>query len=124
MTEVHNSKNANYATWPTKEDRSKWNWDQVEEVSAKKKSVWKFVPAGCQWKNGFSESRVKILKRTLHKILMTSTMKCRMLNYAELQSLLTRVANIMNDRPLGIKQFNEDDYVPITPNQLLIGRTS
>ena len=28
--------NANYVTWPTKEDPSKWNWGQVEEVSARK----------------------------------------------------------------------------------------
>ena len=37
---------------------------------------------------------------------------------------MSRAANIANDRPLGVKSLSEEDYVPVTANQILIGRTS
>merc|ERR1711867_140007 len=46
------------------------------------------------------------------------------LNYAELGTLLAKAANIVNDRPIGVKNITEDDLVPLTVNQLLLGRTS
>ena len=45
------------------------------------------------------------------------------LNYTELYTMLARVASKINDRPLGIKKLTESDFVPLTVNQLLIGRT-
>ena len=30
----------------------------------------------------------------------------------------------MNDRPVGIKSLTEDELVPLTVNQLLLGRTA
>ena len=47
-----------------------------------------------------------------------------MLNYAELQTLLVSISNIMNDRPAGVRFKSKDDYVPVTVNQLLTGQTS
>ena len=80
---------------------------------------WKFVPAGCQWRNGLAESRVKILKATLqHTVAQTS------LNFAELQVVLARAADIANNRPVGVKCLNESDVQALTPNMLLLGRTS
>ena len=48
------------------------------------------------------------------------------LNYTELCSLLARAANIINDRPLGVRHHGgaEGELVPITPNLLLLGKTS
>ena len=66
-----------------------------------------------------SENRVKILKQTLALTLDKNT-----LNYAELQMLLVSCANTMNDRPIGVRFLSEEDYVPVTVNQLLLGRTS
>ena len=86
---------------------------------ARQNTSWEFVPAGCQWRNGLSENRVKILKQTLALTLDKNT-----LNYAELQTLLVGISNIMNDRPVGVRFLGEEDYVPVTVNQLLIGRTS
>ena len=45
------------------------------------------------------------------------------LNYTELYTMLARVASKINDRPLGIKKLTESDFVPLTVNQLLIGKT-
>ena len=46
------------------------------------------------------------------------------LNYAELQALLSKAATVVNDRPIGIRSLTEDELVPLTVNQLLLGRTS
>ena len=77
------------------------------------------MPPACQLRNGLSENRVKILKQTLALTLDKNT-----LNYAELQTLLASCANTMNDRPVGVRFLSEEDYVPVTVNQLLLGRTS
>ena len=47
------------------------------------------------------------------------------LNYAELETLLHRVANVINDRTLGVRHHGgaEGELVPITPNTLLLSRT-
>ena len=46
------------------------------------------------------------------------------MSYAELQTLLTKIANVINDRPIGVQRLTEDELVPLTVNQLLLGRTS
>ena len=46
------------------------------------------------------------------------------LNYAELQAILAEVANITNDRPIGVCHLTEEDLVPLTVNQLLLGCVS
>ena len=43
------------------------------------------------------------------------------LNFAEMDELFLRVAHIINTRPIGIRSVTEDDYQPITPNNLLLG---
>ena len=42
-----------------------------------------------------------------------------MLSYAELQTVLTEVANIINDRAIYPKSLTEEDLMTITVNQLL-----
>ena len=51
-------------------------------------------------------------------------MKEKLLTYAELLVLLQEVANLVNDRPVGLRNLTEDEIVPLTVNQLLIGRNS
>ena len=46
------------------------------------------------------------------------------LSFAEFQMILSQAANICNDRPIGVISLTAADIQPITPNQLLIGRTS
>ena len=47
----------------------------------------------------------------------------RTLNYAELDLLFSSVSNIVNQRPIGVKHFTEDDFEAITPNDLLLQRS-
>ena len=46
------------------------------------------------------------------------------MNYCEMQALLADMMDRMNNRPIGLKTLTEQDLVPLTPNCLLIGRTS
>jgi hypothetical protein len=52
----------NYVTWTKNEDPSNWDWDSVVTNGSRRGTEWRFVPAGCQYRNGLAESRVKALK--------------------------------------------------------------
>ena len=60
---------------------------------------------------------MKLVKSTLYLTLASQ----KALNYAELDTLFSSVSNIVNQRPIGVKHFTEEDYVAITPNDLLLG---
>ena len=114
----------NYITWTAREDPSNWGWDAISAQAARQGTTWKFVPAGCQFRNGLAEARVKAMKQTLMHTMVGSTINAKpTVTYAELQVFLARAAGIVNDRPLGLRSFTGEDLVPLTPNQLLLGRT-
>ena len=86
---------------------------------------WRFVPPGAQFQNGLAERRVAVLKDLLHHLLANMIIGGKpTLNYAELNTLLSRAVNIVNNRPIGVKSLTEEEIVPLTVNQLLLGRTS
>ena len=60
-----------------------------------------------------------MVKSTLDHTLASQ----KTLNYAELDTLFSSVANIVNHRPIGVKNFTNDDMEAITPNDLLLGRS-
>ena len=106
-----------------KEHPDGWDWDSVAEQTAQEETRGEFVPAGCQYRNGLAENRVKIVKRTLAHVF-AKTMENKLLMYAELLVLLQEVANLVNDRPVSLRDLTEEEIVPLTVNQLLIGRNS
>ena len=116
---------ANYVSWNTEESPANWDWNKISEESAMQNTEWKFVAAGCQFRNGLAERRVGATKSTLNHLLGSTLIGMKpTLNYAELQCVLSRAADIINDRPLGVRYLTNEDLVPITPNQLLQGRTT
>ena len=99
-----------------------YDWDKVTKDN--KCSSWEFVPVGCQWRNQ-TEAMVKVLKTALHHALPTG----QVLRYSEMVTLLARVAFSVNSRPLALGDVSEtsqqeDELVPLTPNQLLLGHTT
>ena len=97
----------------------------MEQKTAQDGTTWEFVPAGCQYRNGLAERRVAVVKQTLKHVLGSTIIANKpVLGYAELQVVLTQVANITNDRPIGIHHLTEDELVLLTVNQLLLGRNS
>ena len=102
---------------------SDWNWEQI--VRKNQASNWKFVPIGSPHFNGLPESTVKVLKKTLKLSLHPGVI----LSYPELQTLLAKITYTVNSRPLGLactsgSSQQDDTLMPITPNMMLLGRSS
>ena len=102
-----------------KGDPAGLDWNRIVEGAAKSGTEWKCVEPGCQWRNGLAEAAVKLVKNTLSLTMASQSS----LNYAELDTLFSSVANIVNQRPIAIKSFTEDDIHAITPNDLLLQRS-
>ena len=112
-------------TWTERESPANWEWKKIEEQGARQGTIWEFVPAGCQYRNGLAESRVKAVKTTLGHMLNSTLVGTKpTLSYAELCTTLARVASIINDRPIGVRSMTEEEIVPLTVNQLLLGRST
>ena len=99
-------------------DPSSLDWKKIADGAAKNGTTWRCIEAGCQWRNGLAESAVKLIKSTLVFTLASQTT----LNYAEMDTLFSCVANVVNNRPIGIKSFADDDPMALTPNDLLLQR--
>ena len=99
-------------------DPSHLDWIRIKEGAAKNGTNWKNIEPGCQWRNGLAEAAVKLLKSTLDLSLASQ----KTLNYAEIDTLFSSVSNVINQRPIGIRNYADEDYHAITPNDLLLQR--
>ena len=109
-------------TLAEKEKPGSWDWAEV--VRANSVSEWEFVPIGSQHRNGLAESTVKVLKKSLGLALAPGVV----LSFSELVTLLAQITHSINCRPLGLDRTSgdsqqEDEFLPITPNHLLLGRS-
>ena len=109
-------------TLSEKEKPGNWDWSKV--VQANSVSEWEFVPIDSQHRNGLAESTVKVLKKSLSLALAPGVV----LSYSELVTLLAQISHSINCRPLGLSRTScdsqqEDEFIPITPNHLLLGRS-
>ena len=99
---------------------AEWKWEEIHEWCADKRIKWTVVPAEEQHQNGLSESLIKSVKRSLKH-----TIGENLLTFAEFQTVLYRVANIVNSRPIGVITGSDPaDPKPLTPNDLLLGRST
>ena len=79
---------------------------------------WLFTPTACPWRNGQTERCVALAKHTLSHVLEAHTL----LSFAELEAALINVADVINKRPLAVRDFGEADFHPVSPSDLLLGR--
>lgn len=93
----------------------------VEVIGKNEGVTWKFnQPSDAPWYNGASESLIKSVKRNLCIAIGDS-----ILTFGELQTAFFNIANVMNERPIGVKPcFNLELGNYLCPNDLLLGRTS
>ena len=104
-------------------DDVKYDWDVISNAEICNGTQWNFAPAGGQWRNGSAEAFVKKFKRSFAHLYQDTR-----LNYAELNSAVKRIANLLNDRPVSAQRArssapDEDFLVPLTPNMLITGRS-
>ena len=106
------------------DDPLQYDWDAIASSTASQGTLWKFAPAGGQWRNGAAESFVKKFKLSfLHLYRETK------FNYAELGCAVKRISNILNDRPVSVQRTksdaqDEEFLTPLTPNMLITGRNA
>ena len=89
-------------------------------LAGSKNFEWKLSPADSPWRQGKAERRIGVVK----KLLRLSVGDTR-LSPLEFQTVLMEVANICNERPIGLSKPRDDgSYTVLTPNHLLLGRSS
>ena len=78
---------------------------------------WQFIPERAPWYGGWWERLIGITKRTLKKILGRA-----LVDLETLQTVVTEVESILNDRPLTYVSSSLEDPEPLTPAHLISGR--
>lgn len=92
------------------------NAEWHREVSADG-SRFHFAPPGSPHFNGLAEAAVKLAKTSLRKIIGEHT-----LTFEEMCTFLAQAEAVLNSRPIGALTRDRDDFAPLTPGHLLIGR--
>ena len=92
---------------------------QIVKYAAGTGFEWKFAPADAPWHNGCVEALIKSVKKSI-----CSTVGAQVLMYSELLTVFFEIANIMNERPVGMMPSDIDDGSYICPNDLLLGRAT
>ena len=92
----------------------------LRSLGSTKNFKWDISPADSPWRQGKAERRISIVKR-----LLTLSIGDSRLTPVELQTVLMEVADICNERPIGLSKPRDDrTYALVTPNQLLLGRST
>ena len=100
------------------------NWfltmsDSLRNLGSSKNFKWEISPADSPWRQGRAERRIAVVKK-----LITLSVGDTRLTPVELQTILTEVSNICNERPIGLSKPRADGtFSFITPNHLLLGRS-
>ena len=109
----------------SKEIKALWesyDKDSLIRFGAEKGIQWITVMAASQHQNGMSEIMIKLAKTVL-KSLMKS-IGDHLLNLNELNTLLAEAAQLVNERPIGLKPNESVDSAYLSPNSLLLGKNS
>ena len=80
---------------------------------------WVIGSADAPWQQGAVEALVKTVKRALHVSVQNQR-----LSVPEFITVCSEVANLVNERPLGVLPDLDSDINVLTPNCLLLGRAT
>ena len=87
--------------------------DLVNNFTASQGITWVVNKyANAPWQNGCTERLIRSVKRCL-----VLTIGTNILNFQELQTVFYECANVMNERPIGLKN---SDHTYFSLNQLLL----
>ncbi|XP_064621089.1 uncharacterized protein LOC135483944 [Lineus longissimus] len=88
-----------------------------EEITGKG-ITWRFITERAPWHGGFYERLVQSVKKPLRRVLGKAH-----LTYLEMQTVLSDIEAQLNSRPLTSVSADKEDWSPITPGHLMIGRS-
>ena len=99
-------------------------WSQIEVKQLVKKGAqsgtkWIFGPADSPWHQGAAESLIKTVKKCLQYAVHSQR-----LTAAEYLTTSYEIANLVNERPIGTRPALDSSINILTPNSLLLGRSS
>jgi len=89
----------------------------IQAALTDKGTKWQFIPQRAPWYGGWWERLVGVMKTTIKKVLGKASV-----DFQTLQTVITEVEAIMNDRPITYVTSSRDDPEPLTPAHLLHGR--
>ena len=95
------------------------DWQKMKEYSHNNMTEWNFSPGNAPWYNGAAEALVKCTKRALNAMVGDQIM-----TFAELQTVMFEVAQLLNQRPIGVQPKSPNDGTYLCPNDLLLGRST
>ena len=102
--------------------RRSWDSDTLRRFGSDKGLNWEFVMPHSQHQNGAVEIMIKLVKG-IKASLMKSLGETK-LTYNELHTLFLEVAQLCNERPIGLKPNSCTDPEFLSPNSLYLGRAS
>lgn len=89
----------------------------LQETLSYHGTKWKFIPKRAPWYGEFWERRVGMTKNCIRKVLGRS-----LINLDVLNTVISEIEAILNDRPLTYVTTDPLDEDPLTPSHLLYGR--
>ena len=91
----------------------------LKEFGADNSIDWAFSAADAPWQNGCAESLIKSAKKAI-----AVAIGAQVLTFSEMQTVLFEAANLLNERPIGRKPSSVEDGAYLSPNDLLLGRST
>ena len=105
-----------------REWRESWDKDTLVRFGSERGIEFMTVMANSQHQNGISEVMIKLSKAVLKSLIKSVGEHVLSLN--ELNTLLAETAQLINERPIGLKPNERVDGSFLSPNSLLLGRSS
>jgi len=105
-----------------KELREAWceiDKDLLVRKGAEHGLKWIFGAADSPWHQGLVEALIKSTKRAIH-----FSVHNHKLSPSQFLTLCSEVANLINERPIGVLPAVDSEISAITPNSLLLGRAT
>jgi len=91
--------------------------DTVKNYLADHGIEWIFIPKRAPWWGGFWERLIAIATTAIKKVIGRA-----FITLDEMNTVVTEIEAVMNDRPITFVSSNIDDVTPLTPSHLLTGR--
>ena len=102
--------------------RKGWDSQALKRFGATRGLDWQFVMPKSQHQNGAAEILIKLVKGVKDSYLRAlGDVK---LTYNETNTMCLEIAQLYNERPIGLKPNLSTDPVYLSPNSLYLGRTS
>ena len=102
--------------------RRGWDTNMLRRFSAEKGLDWQFVMPHSQHQNGAAEILIKLVKGV--KVSYMRALGDIKLTYNEMHTMFLEIAQLCNERPIGMKPNSSTDPEYLSPNSLFLGRAS